>query len=384
MRILQVHTRYRQPGGEDIVVAQERSLLEAAGHEVVAYTASNPTGALATVGALSQAAWNRRAASEVAALVAEVQPDVAHVHNTWFAASPSVLYALTAADVPVVCTLHNYRLLCLNASLFRDGGPCEDCVGNSVWRGVRHRCYRESAAASTVAAGVTMVHRALGTWQDRVRMWVVLNEFARDLFVRGGIAPEKLRIKANSTVDPGRRSRAPSQSNVAVCVGRLEPEKGVDTLVAAWSDAGDLGMELVMVGDGSLRSSLEASAPANVRFVGHQPREAVTELMLGARAMMFPTVLYEGQPLVILEALAAGLPIVASDVGGNAELLRPLGAEWLVPPGDRARWAGALKLLHQSGGLDAAGRLARDLYERQFTEESAVRSLEAIYHEVLA
>jgi hypothetical protein len=152
LRVLQVHTHYREEGGEDSVVRAEAELLRSAGHDVVVHQARNPSGALATGASLAMSPWNPLAAREVRRLAERVRPDVAHVHNTWYALSPSVLAALSAAAVPVVMTLHNYRLLCANAQLFRDGRPCEDCVGSHPWHGVRHRCYRGSALASAPAA----------------------------------------------------------------------------------------------------------------------------------------------------------------------------------------------------------------------------------------
>jgi glycosyltransferase involved in cell wall biosynthesis len=210
-------------------------------------------------------AWNPLAARDLRKLAERVRPDIAHVHNTWYALSPSVLSALTAAAVPVVMTLHNYRLLCANGYLFRDGHACEDCVGSHPWHGVRHRCYRGSLIASTPAAGTIALHRALGTWSRHVRLFLALSEFARTRFIRGGLPADKVHVKPNFVSDPGPRPSPPSQSRSVLYVGRLETDKGVQTVLDAW-DAWDAPeFELVLVGDGILGPALRRR-PRRRRF----------------------------------------------------------------------------------------------------------------------
>jgi len=379
MKILQVHTAYREAGGEDAVVGSEAELLRAAGHEVTTWLATNPSDPLPTAAALAASAWNARAARAVRALVERERPDVAHVHNTWFALSPAVVRAIDRAGVPVVATLHNYRLLCVNASLFRDGRPCLDCVGTHPWRGVAHRCYRGSALASGAAAGALALNRALGTWPRHVRLFLVLTEFARERFVRGGLPAGRVRVKPNVVADPGPRRLAPSASGTVLFVGRLDAFKGLDVLLDAWAAAAPAGCELVIVGDGPLKPGLERRAVPGVRLLGRRPPDEVRRLMLGARTLLFPTRLLEGPSLVVREAFAAGLPVLASRLGGIPELVGPVGERWLVQADDPAAWAAALRRLAGGDGLDEAGRRARRLWERRLTPEVGRRALEAAY-----
>jgi glycosyltransferase involved in cell wall biosynthesis len=379
MRILQVHTLYREEGGEDTVARVEAEVLRRAGHELVSYTAHNPQAVVPAAASLLVSAWNPLAARSVRAVAERLRPDVAHVHNTWFALSPSVIAALDGAGVPVVMTLHNYRLLCVNASLFRDGRPCEDCVGTHPWHGVRHRCYRGSVGGSAAVAGVISVNRALGTWQRHVRLFLALNEFARERFIRGGLPPGKVRVKPNFVPDPGPRVTPPSRSRSVLFVGRLEPKKGIGLLLDAWRLHQPAGLRLVIIGDGPLRSDLESRAPRGVRFEGRLAPEAVRRWMLQARALVFPSLLYEGQPMSILESFAAGLPVLASRLGGNAELLLPAGQEWLVGPGGPDTWAHAFRLLQDPGRIDQASGVLRQLYEWRFNEQAGRRHLEAAY-----
>jgi glycosyltransferase involved in cell wall biosynthesis len=383
VRILQVHTRYRQPGGEDVVADAEAAMLRQAGHDVVAYDARNPNGAFAAAASLVLSPWNPAAARALREAVRRLRPDVAHVHNTWYALSPSVVAELHDAGVPVVMTLHNYRLLCANGMLFRDGRPCEDCVGSHPWHGVRHGCYRASMALSVPAAATIALHRQLGTWQRRVGVFVAMTQFARERFVAGGLPAERIIVKPHFVADLGLRSTPPSASKQLLYVGRLSAEKGVGVLVEAFSRLTDRnGLQLVIVGDGPERAALERRAGPGVRFVGRLSREETLRRMHGARALAFPSIWYEGQPMAVLEAMAAGLPVVASDIGGVAEILER-GAGWLCPSGDAAAWATTLRRLADPAAVDATGLAARARWRERHTPEAGLSRLEAAYERAM-
>jgi glycosyltransferase involved in cell wall biosynthesis len=273
-------------------------------------------------------------------------------------------------------TLHNYRLLCANAMLFREGRVCEDCIGTSPWRAVPHRCYRNSMFASAVAATAIDIPRRLGVWDD-VDLFISLTEFARERFVAGGLPATKLLVKPNFVDDPGPRPNLPSTSNTVLFVGRLSTEKGVRTLLEAWHSSDLAGLELLVVGDGPLREELESTAPRGVRFAGRVAPERVSELMLRSRGMVFPSVWYEGQPMVLLEALAAGLPVVASDIGGIPETVA--GHSVLVAPGDRTSWTRALERLADAEWVDSASAANRAVYESRYAPEVALGELEGAY-----
>jgi glycosyltransferase involved in cell wall biosynthesis len=379
MRILQVHTRYRETGGEDMVVDAEAALLTRAGHEVVPYAAENPVGVVSTATSLAMSAWNPVSALKLQSAVRRVRPDVAHVHNTWYALSSSVLSALQGTGVPVVMTLHNFRLLCANALLFRDGRPCRDCVGAGPWSGIRHRCYRGSFVASAAAAGAIAANRTLGTWHRHVQLFLALSQFARGQFIQGGIPANKIRIKENFVADPGPRDRPPSASGTILYVGRLSPEKGIATVLDAWRLLEDMRLELVIVGSGPLRSELQHAAPPNVVFKGHVASSEVRRLMLGSRALVLPSISYEGQPMAVLEALASGLPVLASRLGGNGALLEPAGPRWLPMPGDAVSWTRGLELLQDDAQVDHTGARLRRLYEDRFSEQIGLQRLEEVY-----
>lgn len=377
LKILQIHNHYREAGGEDTVVRREQELLKAAGHEVIEFRTENPSRTAAAVATLATSAWNPVSARRMREAILQRRPDVAHVHNTWWMLSPSILRPLVDAGVPVVLTLHNYRLLCANAMLYREGQPCEECVGIHPWRAVRYRCYRGSFLASAAAVSAIEVPRRLGVWHD-VAVFLTLTHFARQRFIAGGLPAERLVVKPNFVDDPGGRMNPSSASNTVLFVGRLSEEKGIRNLLDVWRD-GPTDLELLVVGDGPLGDELRATAPPGVRFAGRVQQGQVSELMRRARAMVFPSVWYEGQPMVLLEALAAGLPLLVSSIGGIPETVGDRGAAISVAPDDRSAWGEALSRLADGAWVDEASLQARATYEARYSVEPALDGLTRAY-----
>lgn len=382
MRILQIHAPYRNHGGEDVVVRDEAIMLRAAGHEVDEYRVPNPRGHAQTFTALAFAPWNPAAASEVRGAAKRFRPDVVHVHNTWFRLSPSVPSAVHDLGVPVVMTLHNYRLLCVNGLLFREGRVCEDCVGTHPWRGVWHRCYRGSGPLSAIAASTIAVSRARHTWDQGIDRFIAPSAFTAAKIAAGGIAMEKITVKPHGVEDPGRRLDLASRSSTVLFVGRLSPEKGVSVLLDAWERIMPTSLQLLVVGDGPQREFLQRRYTTGVRFLGWREREEVRRLMLTSRALVFTSIWYESFALTVVEALAAGLPVLAAGLGAAGDVVQTLGPEWLVPSADADGWAAALRHLETTETLDLVGRRARDLFESNYTLQHSLTGLLNIYAEV--
>jgi glycosyltransferase involved in cell wall biosynthesis len=378
VKVLQVHTRYREAGGEDAVVRAEGELLAAAGHDVVPYIVRNPPGAVSATAILAMSPWNPMAARELSNLVERVRPDVAHVHNTWFALSPAAVAALDGAGVPVVVTLHNYRLLCANGQLFRDGHPCQDCVGSHPWHGVQHRCYRGSALLSAPASATIALNRKHRTWERHVAVFLATTEFAKERFVVGGLPAERIWVKPHFVADPGPPTATPSRSRTVLYVGRLSKEKGPDVLIEAIGMLQDCNLEWVFVGTGPEEETLRRRAGPRVRFAGLLTPEQVRDQMRRARALVFPSVCYETFGMSVVEAMATGLPIVASDLGGTPEIVGDRAGR-LVPPGDVATWTEALRSLADDQFVDRAGAAARQRWQRRFSPSAALPQLEQAY-----
>ncbi len=381
MKLLQIHNRYRHHGGEDTVVEAEREVLQRAGHIVELYDVSNSSNAITSAGQLLASPWNPMSAARVRAAVERYQPDVAHIHNTWFALSPSVVPAVASQGVPIVMTLHNYRMTCINAHLLRDGAPCELCVGNSQWQGVRFKCYRDSLPGSFAAAMTNSVTRASRSW-DSVARFIALTAFAREIYVRAGLDPGRISIKPNFVTDPGPRPGPPSESEFVIFVGRISEEKGADLLAAAWQRAAPKGLRLLMIGDGPIRDELRLSHPG-VEFAGWLERDEVRRRMLEARALLFPSRAYEGQSMVILEAMAAGLPIMASDWVPVRDMIQGQGHQWLRKSADIESWVEGLGIIGEDAEVDDASSAVRGAYVSSFTPEVGLRNLEGIYTSVV-
>lgn len=382
-RVLQVHTTYREPGGEDAVVESERVALTTSGADVIPYVVANPARTLDATAAVALSAWNPLAARRFGAVVDDVRPDVVHVHNTWFALSPSVLAQARRRRVPVVMTVHNYRMVCANGLFLREGRPCEDCLLGGARKAVRHACYRGSTITTAAAAAGIGMHRTVGTWARLVDRFLVLSDFARARLVLAGLPADRMVRADNFVPDPGPRPRPASAGDEILFVGRISPEKGLDVLLTAWRLLSPDRLRLVVIGDGPELARLKASAPPSVDFLGRRPPDVVARRLLDARALVLPSVWYEGQPLVGLEALAAGLPVVASDLGGLPELIGDDGAGVLVPPGDPEALAAALDGLDDLA-VAAMSHRSRARYERLFTPEVAVQQRLRLYRQLVA
>jgi glycosyltransferase involved in cell wall biosynthesis len=315
-------------------------------------------------------------------VVASWRPDVVHLHNTWFALSPAVVHSVVKQGAPLVMTLHNYRMECANGQFFRNGRACTDCHQTHPWRGVLHRCYRGSAALSSVAAASIAVNRKRGTW-DSVSVFAASSPFMARMAAASGIDPDRIVEHPNVIPDPGKRQGPPSQSRTALFVGRLSPEKGLEIVLRAWRELGGWnGGRLVVIGDGPLHEELRAGDwGPGVEFLGNRPHSEILTAMKAARALLFPSQWFECFPRVITEAFAAGLPVLATDLGAHGETVSQLGPGWTVPAGgDTTPWVAALERLGtDSAAVDRAGLAARRAYEQRYNAAAGVERLFSIY-----
>ncbi len=381
MRILQVHTRYREAGGEDTVVANEADLLRSAGHDVMTYMEENPESAAESVIALTASPWNVSATRRVVRAAQDFQPDVVHIHNTWFRMSPAVVRGLHASGFPTVVTMHNYRLACLNAQLYREGAPCEDCVGRVPWRGVTRRCYRDSALQSAMVGITVMAHRSTGTWESHADVVVALTSFAADRLVASGVPSERVMVKANSVDDPGTRPFSPSESSYVLFAGRLAEEKGIADLVAAWRVGPLKGLELLIAGDGPLRGQVASALPPGAHLLGRRPSGEMRDLFRGARALVFPSRWYEGLPMVLVEALASGTPVVYPHLGAIPDVVK--GGGWGFEALDVHSLGKAMQASVDGGDADRRGEVARRQFDERFSPRVGLLTLEDVYAKAL-
>ncbi len=384
MRILVLHNRYKFPGGEDVVVQQETEMLRASGAEVCLHQVDNDSivGVRQSIGAAIGAFHSHRMRAEVSALVKQFRPDVMHVHNIMPRLTPSVYCAAREHGCAVVQTLHNYRLLCANAMLLRNDRPCQDCVGRGYgWPGVIHRCYRESAVGSAIVGGVTSWHRMRGTWRNQVDRYIVLTQFARELFAESGIVPaDKMVVKPNAVPDSGIGA---GNGKYLLYVGRLSPEKGIKVLLQAAQQKEGFPLPLKIAGGGPLEDEVRRAAKdGRLEYLGNQSQAEVRSLMKQATALLFPSMWYETFGMAIAEAFASGLPVIASRLGAMAELITHEENGLLVDPGSSKGFVEAVRRLVSSPQLELTMRKnARTSYEEKYTIEANRQMLLRVYEQ---
>lgn len=383
MKIFVIHNYYQQLGGEDRVFASETSLLEAKGHQVVRYTIHNDAVAdLNPIQLAGATVWNQEIYRELRQLLRQEKPQLVHFHNSFPLISPSAYHAARAEGLPVVQTLHNYRLLCPSAVFFRQGQVCEDCLGNFVpWSGVVHACYRENRAATGMVSAMLTLHRVLKTWTETVDLYIALSEFSRQKFIQGGLPADKILVKPNfvyPNLEPSTGS-----GEYALFVGRLSPEKGVDTLLAAWEKLQGK-YPLKIVGDGPLKEQVIQATTRipEIEWLGWKSNEEVYELMGAATMLIFPSEWYETFGRVVVEAFAKGTPVLAADIGGIAELVASGRTGLRFRPGDPEDLARQVEwCLNHPTKLAQMRCNARTEFETKYTAEQNYQMLISIYRE---
>jgi glycosyltransferase involved in cell wall biosynthesis len=386
MNIIIVHNYYQQPGGEDQVFLLESRLLKRWGHRVMRYTMHNDCIAKMTpIKMALTSIWNPRTLSSLKYLIQRERTKVVHFHNTFPLISPAGYYAASTNGALVVQTLHNFRILCPGALFFRNENICESCLYKFVpWPGVVKTCYRNSFLASGASVAMITLHRWLKTWQNKINRYIVLTEFAKKKYIQGGLPPEKIMVKPNFIhPDPG---SGRWDNNYALFVGRLSVEKGIITLLNAWEHFRLIPLKIV--GDGPLREEIQKSITKknliNVEILGQLYRNDIINLMKGARFLLFPSECYEGFPNTLLEALACGLPIVASRLGSMAEIVDDGVTGLHFEPGnsddlaDKVQW-----LVDHPGICRRMGKNARQIFLKNYTAEKNYEILMDIYQKAI-
>jgi glycosyltransferase involved in cell wall biosynthesis len=385
MKVLMVHNRYQQRGGEDAVVDAEVRLLDTHGVEVRRFDVDNDSihGVLAKIQASANLFVTPSALNErFLTMLSGFQPDVVHVHNWFPTLSPSIFKKCKEAGIPVLHTLHNYRLLCISATLFRDGRVCEDCIGSTFRApGVMHKCYRDSHLGSAVATAGMLAQWAAGTWHRSVDKFIALSEFAKRKLIEGGLPEEKIVVKPNFVdPDPGPGT---GDGGYFLYAGRLTEEKGLRTLLQCWRSGPDLPL-LRIAGMGPLQDEVRDAAAAlpNVEWLGGKSSEEVLELMGRAKAALCPSLWYEGMPRVVIESLAVGTPVVASQIGCYPEMIAD--GEWgaLFPAGDAGSLLNCLRALESKGAFGEMRANARRCFEAEYTGKRNLSLIFNIYRSV--
>lgn len=387
MKILLVHNRYRQRGGEDVVVEAEQRMLVALGHDVVLHEVSNDDlDESRRLKLARQTIWNGSEKRVLADKLEFIKPDVVHVHNTFPRLSPSIYSACSSADVPVVQTLHNYRLACVNGLLLRDGKTCDLCVGKMFpLSGIRYSCYHNSKAQSAVVASMLSTHNIMRTWTRRIQQFITLTEFVKATYVRQGIPESMISVKPSFVEQPPSTVSAPEVDAPALFVGRLAEEKGVKNIIEAWRDHSDMP-RLRIVGDGPLRESVEALARENnnIEYVGKLDARPVADEMLQSRFLVMPSTFYEGFGMTAVESFSAGRAVIASSHGAIGEVVDDGSNGWHIVAGSTNSLVQTVRqAASDHGECVRRGQAARATFDEKYTIERNGKLLMSIYEEVV-
>lgn len=364
-----------------MVVDAEIALLRSRGHTVELYQMHNDVlESMPRAKAATNAVWSRDTSADLRQICTHFKPDVIHAHNTFPLISPSLYWAADSLNVPVVQTLHNFRLLCPQAIFLRNEKICEDCTGKVPWRAVTRKCYRQSITQSAVLAGMLTVHRVLGTYRQRVTRYIALNEFALSKYVEGGLPRQLFRIKPNFVESNSRPHWADRVGGLYV--GRLSSEKGVEVLAGAYRAASS-AINLEVIGSGPLEETVRETF--GERYLGFRPLAEIMARMERSRYLVLPSICYENSPRTIVEAYACGLPVIASRLGSLADMVKDGVTGILFNPGDskdlveKLVWADS-----HPNEMARMGQAARMEYEAKYTPERNYELLMDIYEDAIS
>lgn len=381
MRILYAHCFYRIPGGEDRHVRDQVDLVSRA-HDVEVISEANVDLAEGPVTA-ARMLYSRAKKQHVGAIIDRFAPDVVHVHNAYPSLGPAVLLAARERGVPVVMTVHNFRLRCPNGFMFTEGAMCHRCESGLYVNAIVHRCFPTKKQAGAYAA-ILWAHRFVMRLEERIARFIAPSEFMGQRLLEWGIGEERVRVIRHFVPSAGSSGSDPRIGSYGAFLGRLSSEKGLDILLAALHRAGD--PPFLIVGDGPHRRALEDLARklrlANTRFLGWRSHDEVGELVAAARYVAIPSVWEENAPLAALEALAAARPLLVSESGGLPELVAT-GAGVVSRPGDEIDISDKITLLMEDDELcRRASTEALTFARRWLDPERHLAGLESLYREL--
>ncbi|QSA98931.1 glycosyltransferase family 4 protein [Methylococcus sp. EFPC2] len=389
MKVLLAHNFYRStaPSGEDSVYRSEKKLLERYA-EVIPFEKFNDDIDDRTLSSKVRIAidsvWSKHIYDELTKLIVAKKPDIAHFHNTFPQLSGSVYAACHDNGVPVVQTLHNFRSICANALLLRDGKPCLDCVNGNLVPALIHRCYRGSFAATAAQVMTIQSNRWRGAYVSGVDRYIALTNFAAEILIEGGLPRDRIEIKGNFVSRPS--IKGAGDGNYVLFIGRLSEEKGVRILIEAWKYVRDVSLKIV--GDGALMQelqSLAASVSDNIEFLGLRSHDEVLELLGHALVMVMPSIWYETFGMVAIESFSVGTPVLASAIGGLNEVVEDGITGLKFEPGNPKDLAEKLiSLLNNRGGLVNLRKSTLAVFEEKYTAEKNIEDILMIYNKCMS
>lgn len=392
MKILIIHNEYKKPGGEDVVLNQEEKLLKDNNHTVEKFIISNNqidnSNLLSSLKLGLNTIWSKISYRDVKEKVKEFKPDIVHIHNTFPLLSPSIYWAIKSEGVPVVQTVHNYRLTCANGLLLKGGKPCEECIGSTFFLpGIKNKCYRNSTKSTIPVTSMLTFNKLIGTYNKKIDGYITLTSFAKEMLSKSNIPSNKIYVKPNFINAP---FYAPTSSverkNQYVFLGRAAHEKGLDLLLDS-VESFDSNFKLLIVGDGPQKDELQEKYKLNKNIIwkGWLSRESAINILKESKGLIIPSRVYEGFPLVCLESLSVGTPIIAPNHAGFPEIVKDNMHGYLFKPSNNKSLQENIEKLFRLSEVEwqKMSNACRDLYIKDFSPESNYKQLMNIYYTVL-
>lgn len=382
MKILIAHNYYQLKGGEDSVVTNEIELLRSYGNSVITYYRNNDEIKTLTViqkaQLLFKTTYSQKTYQEVCQVIKEEKPDICHVHNFFPLITPSIYDACRDNNIPVVQTLHNFRLICANGLFMREGKICEDCLGKSAYGAVKKKCYRNSSVQTYVVARMIESHKKKNTWTKKVDRYLCLSEFSKQKFLQAGLPEDRLIVKSNfvkATSHIKNKCNAP----YFIFVGRIDSTKGIELLVKV---AKNSPIPIKVIGEGKLTSLLENSL--NIDYLGRLPHKETVNYISKAEALIFPSLLYEGMPMTILEAFSNKTPVLASKLGAMQTMITHKQNGLLFEPNNEKELANLMNfVISNELVIDNIITNAYNDFLAKYSEESNYLQLINIYKDLI-
>lgn len=383
--VLIVHNEYQYAGGEDTVVKQDAALLEKHGHHVFFYTRNNDE--LKAFTKLQKlclpftTVFSLKSYWEIRKIIREQKIDIVHVHNTLPLVSYSAYYAAKKEGCRLIQTIHNFRLVCPNALFYRDGHICEDCLKKGLFCGIRHSCYRGSKAQTAMVALSLKIHRLLGSFR-KPDAYIALTAFNKEK-ISSVVKPEKIFVKPNYLALSEPPEGTPAAFTYYIYAARFEQVKGIFVLLEAFRKLPN--EKLLLLGTGpdeeKVKAFLEEHQMQHVSCLGFQPHEKTLSLLKNAKALIFPSLWYEGFPMTIVESLACGTPVIASDTPNLAETIHSEENGYTFRTGDADDLYRTVRKLSSLSAEEAAAlrRNAAAAYQSRFTEAVIYEKMMEIY-----
>lgn len=396
MKILLVHNYYKIPGGEDTVVVNEKELLEAHGHTVILYLAHNSELDHMNIGQKLllpfSTCYSFKHKRELIRVIQKEGIELVHVHNTFPLISPSVYDAAKKCRIPVVQTLHNFRLLCPSALLYREGNVCRECLGKVPMHAIWHKCYRDSVIQSGIVTSMLAFHRITGSYR-KVDAYIALTTFNRDIFSKYlKVEQQRIYVKPNFMVELPRKEATdaaePSKADeYYLYAGRISKEKGIPLLLETFAKLTDVQLRIAGAGELEtyVKHEIEQKQLFNICYLGYQEHDEIIRLLRGAKAMIMPSQCYEGFPMGIVESFSVGTPVIAGNIGNPGQIIEEGQNGFLFQYDSTEALCSCIRGIESKEEIKEKIKKMRkstyQIYQEKYTAEKNYAILEEIYKE---